>query len=91
MGFEILFELAWKVLKDYLSEMGIEVNYPKEVIKEAFNKKTIKNGQIWIDMLNTRNSTSHEYNTEKISILLEKIAYSYYDELFSFCEIIKGF
>ena len=90
-AFEILFELSWKILKDYMYENGIEANYPKEVIKEAFNKNTIKNGQIWIDMLNTRNSTSHEYNMDKIDLLLENIAYSFYEELNSFSNIIKGF
>lgn len=90
-SFEIVFELAWKVIKDYLNENGIDANYPKEVIKEAFSKKTLKNGQIWIDMLNTRNSTSHEYNREKVDIMLENIAYGFYEELRSFSELIKGF
>ena len=90
-SFEIVFELAWKVLKDYLYENGIDATYPKTVIKEAFNKKTIKNGQIWIDMSETRNSTSHEYNMEKVNLLLEKIAYPYYDELHEFSNTTKGF
>ena len=90
-SFEIAFELAWKVLKDYLIENGIEVNYPKEVIKEAFNKKTLKNGQIWIDMLNVRNATTHEYNQGKIDIMLESISYEFYEELSSFTELVKGF
>ena len=50
-AYEICFELAWKCLKDYLQQKGIDVNYPTEVIKEAFNKNTLKNGQLWIDML----------------------------------------
>ena len=78
-SFEIVFELAWKVIKDYLNENGIDANYPKEVIKEAFSKKTLKNGQIWIDMLNTRNSTSHEYNREKVDIMLENLTVRYYN------------
>ena len=90
-AFEIVFELAWKVLKDYLYENGIEANYPKIVIKEAFNKKTIMNGQVWIDMSETRNSISHEYNMDKVNIMLEKIAYSYYDELLAFTKIVKEF
>ena len=90
-SFEVVFELAWKVLKDYLQENGIDVNLPKMVIKEAFNKKTILNGQTWIDMCETRNSTSHEYNMEKVNIMLKKIAYDYYDELSNFTNIIKEF
>ena len=90
-SFEVVFELAWKVLKDYLQENGIDVNLPKMVIKEAFNKKIIANGQTWINMCETRNSTSHEYNMEKVNIMLEKIAYDYYDELSNFTNIIKEF
>ena len=90
-SFEIVFELAWKVLKDYLLENGIDANYPKTVIKEAFNKKTIQNGQVWIDMSETRNSTSHEYNMEKVNTMLEKIAYPYYEELLTFSNKVEEF
>lgn len=90
-AFEIVFELAWKVLKDYLHIQGIEATYPKEVIKEAFNKETIKNGQIWIDMLKDRNATSHEYNMDKLDKVLEKISTVYFDELCRFQEQVKTF
>ena len=79
--YEICFELAWKCLKDYLQEKGIEANYPTEVIKEAFNKNTLKDGQIWIDMLKARNSTSHEYNIEKVSTYLIEISTTYFEEI----------
>ncbi len=82
--FEVCFELAWKCLKDYMAENGIIANYPKEVIKEAFNKETIKNGQLWIDMLEVRNSTSHEYNMDKINKYLSDMCTTYYDKLTRF-------
>ena len=82
--YEICFELAWKCLKDYLQQKGIDVNYPTEVIKEAFNKNTLKNGQLWIDMLNARNSTSHEYNMEKVSKYLIEISTTYFEEIEKF-------
>ncbi len=90
-SFEIVFELAWKVLKDYLYTQGIEASYPKEVIKEAFNKETIQNGQIWIDMLKDRNATSHEYNMDKVDKVLEKISTIYFEELCRFKEQMKEF
>lgn len=83
-AYEVCFELSWKVLKDYLSENGIHVYMPKEVIKEAFNKNVIENGQIWIDMLAARNATSHEYKMDKINLILEKISSAYFDELLKF-------
>ena len=79
--YEICFELAWKCLKDYLQEKGIEANYPTEVIKEAFNKNTLKDGQLWIDMLKARNSTSQEYNIEKVSKYLTEISTTYFKEI----------
>ncbi len=83
-SYEVCFELGWKVLKDYLAENGILVYLPKQVIKEAFNKNVISNGQIWIDMLDARNATSHEYKMDKINLILEKISSSYFDELLKF-------
>lgn len=83
-SYEVCFELGWKVLKDYLAENGILVYLPKQVIKEAFNKNVISNGQIWIDMLDARNATSHEYKMDKINLILEKISSSYFNELLKF-------
>jgi len=80
-AYEICFELAWKCLKDYLQEKGIEVSYPKDVIKEAFNKNTLKDGQLWVDMLQALNSTAHEYNIEKVSKYIIEISTIYFEEI----------
>lgn len=89
-AYEVCFELSWKVLKDYLAENGILVYMPKEVIKEAFNKNVIENGQIWIDMLDARNAASHEYKMDKINLILEKISTTYYEELLKFSNWLAG-
>lgn len=89
-GFEIVCELGWKVLKDYLFINGISVQLPREVIKEAFNKEIISNGQIWIDMIDARDATSHEYNMDKIDTILENISSVYYDELSNFHTWLRG-
>ena len=90
-SFEICFELAWKILKDYLSVKAVEVFTPKDTIKSAFNAQIIMNGQVWIDMANDRNLSSHEYNMEKVNLMLEKISNEYTDELADFNEKIKDF
>ena len=89
-AYEVCFELSWKVLKDYLAENGILVYMPKEVIKEAFNKNVIENGQIWIDMLDARNATSHEYKMDKINLILDKISTTFYNELLKFSNWLAG-
>ncbi len=90
-SFEICFELAWKVLKDYLAQNGISAYLPREVIKEAFSNEVIKNGQIWIDMMNSRNAISHEYNSDKISVIVKNISSIYHNELLNFYEWLKNF
>ena len=69
-SFEICFELSWKVLKDFLAQNGINVYLPRDVIKTAFVNEVIKNGQVWIDMMNARNATSQEYNSDKINQII---------------------
>ena len=69
--FEFTFELSWKFLKEFFFERGLELNYPKEIIKEAFSVNLIDDENLWIKMLRDRNMTSHTYD--------EKLA----DEIFS--------
>ena len=87
-SFEIITELGWKVLKDYLAWKGIEVFTPKDCIKEAFTINFLPTAQIWIDMVKDRNSSSHEYDMEKVDLILEKISLEYYDEITRFKEQI---
>lgn len=60
--FEFTIELFWKALKKKLSdEYNTESFGPKQVMQYAYGKKLITDEQIWIDMLNDRNLTSHTY------------------------------
>ena len=90
-SFEVCFELSWKVLKDYLKVKGLNVYLPKDVIKDAFANEVITNGQVWIDMLDARNSISHEYNLDKVNLIIQKISSNYYDEISKFAEQVKDF
>ena len=83
-GFEVLFELSWKVLKDYIEIKGYNESAPREVIKKAFLLNYLPNAQTWIDMLKDRNCTSHEYDPKKADEVFERITTIYYDELYRF-------
>ena len=48
-------------------------------------------GQIWIDMANDRNLSLHEYNMEKVNLIIEKISNEYANELADFNKKIKDF
>lgn len=66
--FEFTFELAWKTLKAVFEDEGLTgLNSPKTVLREAFSAELIKDDELWLALLNDRNSTAHIYN-EKIAI-----------------------
>lgn len=89
-SFEIIFELSWKVMKDYIQSKGIITSSPREVIKQAFATNILPNAQIWIDMIKDRNFSSHEYNFERMDEILTKIETTYYKEIISFNDFVKG-
>ncbi len=76
-AFEIVFELAWKTMKDYLEFSGIIANTPRETIKEAFSANIIADGQMWINMMEARNKTSHTYKEEFAKELCKDILNDY--------------
>ncbi len=43
-------------------EKGVDVKFPREVIKESFTAGLIADGEVWMDMLQKRNLMSHTYN-----------------------------
>ena len=76
--FEMTFELAWKLMRDYLQDQGFSVNSPKEAIKQAFQSNLIGDGHGWIDALNDRNLTTHTYQEETAVKVEQKIRNDYF-------------
>lgn len=77
-SFEFTFELAWKTLKDYLQNQGLEVQFPREVIKQAFSAQLIEDGAMWIEMLDKRNELTHTYNQEQAQRAVQTIRNHYF-------------
>ena len=73
-SFEITIELSWKVLKDYLQNLGTEVHSPKQVIRQAFQFEVIANGEGWMEALELRNLTTHTYDDEVAAKVLNFIS-----------------
>ena len=79
--FEMTFELAWKVLKDYLESEGYMVKSPRETVKQAFQIGLIDNGHIWIDALSNRNLTTLTYDEKLATKMTSEILNAYLPEL----------
>ena len=75
--YEFTIELAWKVLKDYAETKSVYPRNPRDSIKEAFVIGVIDNGDDWIDMLDSRNITSHLYDEEESRMVYHNIKDKY--------------
>ncbi len=64
-AFEYTYELAWTTLKDFLEFQGQKDLYgSRDATRKAFALGLIEDGDGWMDMLQSRNLTSHTYNEE---------------------------
>ena len=79
--YEVTFELAWKMVKDYLEEKEVVVKFPKDTIKEGFAYELINDGDLWLDMLQKRNLMSQTYNETNAALAHKLIITEYYQEL----------
>lgn len=75
--FEMTFELAWKVQKDYLESQGYIVKSPRETIKQAFQMGLIDEGHPWMEALSKRNLTTHTYDKELAEKFTQEIIKQY--------------
>jgi nucleotidyltransferase substrate binding protein (TIGR01987 family) len=77
-AFEFTHELAWNVLKDYLENQGIQgVVGSRGATREAFKNGLIADGEVWMDMIKSRNQTSHTSNEETANEITEAILNRY--------------
>lgn len=78
-AFEFTHELAWNTLKDYFEDQGnMSITGSKDAAREGFQKGLIVNGETWMEMIKSRNKTSHTYNKAVASEIVEKIQANYY-------------
>jgi nucleotidyltransferase substrate binding protein (TIGR01987 family) len=78
-AFEFNHELAWNTLKDFLESRGETGIYgSKDATRKAFGAELIADGDVWMDMIQSRNRSSHTYN----EAIADSIAKAIIDEYF---------
>lgn len=61
-AFEISVEYGWKELKRRLEDKGVDdVFAPKDVIRKAAQIGILENAEQWLDFVDTRNASVHDY------------------------------
>jgi len=79
--FELCFDLAWKSIKEFAREQGVECYSPRACFKIAFQLKLIDYDEKWLKMLEDRNLSTHLYSQE----LADKV----YSRLSGYLELFK--
>lgn len=78
--FEFTHELAWNVLKDFLEYQGFDGIYgSRDATRMAFERGIIENGEVWMDMIRSRNLSSHAYKEEIADKIFRKIIDQYFE------------
>ena len=81
-AFEFTHELSWKMIKDFFDSQGNVVIYgSKDATREAFKFGLIKDGDVWMRMIKSRNITSHTYDEKTVDEIVESVFGEYYQAL----------
>ncbi|OIP64381.1 MAG: nucleotidyltransferase [Nitrospirae bacterium CG_4_9_14_3_um_filter_53_35] len=80
-AFEFTHELAWNTLRDFLENRGVQDLYgSKDTTREAFKTGLIENGETWMEMIKSRNLTSHTYDEATAAQIVTAIHSAYFAE-----------
>ena len=79
-AFEYTHELAWKLLKEFLSYQGIQDIYgSRDATRAAFGLGLIEEGESWMNMIKDCNRTSHAYNRDVAKEIASNITHCFFD------------
>ena len=91
--FEFTFELVWKALQLYLEHRGLECGSPRTALKKSFSEgliATLEEADLWLQMLDDRNLTSHAYDEELARCIYQHIVRDYVTLLGRMAERIQS-
>ena len=86
-AFEYTYELAWTTMKDFLEYRGqVDIYGSRDAIRKGYQLGLIDDGAVWMDMLQSRNKTSHTYNKETAQEICRAVIEQYYPAFRQFVE-----
>ena len=91
--FEICFEQAWKAMKEVLEDFGYSAastGSPKVILKTAYQSGMIKNEELWLDALVSRNNVTHSYNKAIAKDIIERTKNDYYNLFVELSNTLKN-
>lgn len=77
-AFEFTHELAWNVMKDYFFHQGAsQITGSRDATRQAFAAGLVEDGSAWMEMIQSRNQSSHTYNKATALALVDRITQRY--------------
>lgn len=90
-AFEFTHELAWNVMKDYFAWQGNPaITGSRDAAREAFQKGLVEDGEGWMEMIKSRNQTSHTYQQKIADEIAGKIIGQYFPLFQAFLRTMMG-
>jgi len=91
-AFEFTFEQCWKAIQKKAGHEGVEIASPKKAFTFAFQNSWIEKSKenLWLEMLEDRNMTSHTYKEDVANEVLERIVKNYLPAFQSLLEKMQG-
>jgi len=71
--FELCFDLAWKSVKNFAKEKGVECYSPRDCFKTGFQLGLIEYDKRWLEMIKDRNLTAHLYKEAQAEKVYKKL------------------
>lgn len=80
-------ELAWNVMKDYFAWQGnAGITGSRDAAREVFQKGLVEDGEGWMQMIKSRNQTTHTYQQKVADEIAGYVAEQYFPLFLRFLE-----
>lgn len=84
--FEFTHEMAWKLMMSFCRYQSPEAELfgSKDSTRWAFNHGLIVDGELWMQMIQSRNSTSHNYDGIVADKVVQRVVKEYFPSMVAF-------
>ena len=78
-SFEYTYELAWNTIRDFYRSKGEgDIQGSRDAFRLAFERGLIEDGQVFMNMIKSRQLSSHTYNEETADDIYQDIVNHYF-------------
>jgi nucleotidyltransferase substrate binding protein (TIGR01987 family) len=79
--FEYTYELAWNTIKDFFEAQGeTDILGSRDAFRLAFRRGLIEDGDTWMEMIKSRQRTSHTYDEATVAAITLSIRTAYAEQ-----------